>query len=150
MRSITILSFILLAILPGCAGKQLSDKEVAKLKGGKTKVVAYGFCIPMDHLIKTAMTRHTMTYLVNGKPVGKMKTCSYATFRVPSGYWKSRFVSDSFPLGGHYLPRMIFRPGKTQYLYIWPSGNGTFSGEWVSKAEADKGIADIKKIGQLF
>jgi hypothetical protein len=123
---------------------------IAKLQGGRTTVVVYGFCVPMDHLIKTTLHRITMTYMVNGKKIGTMKSCSYKTFSVPSGYWKSRFPQN-IPMGlQNYLPAMMFKPGKTQYLYMKPAGYGTFDGVWVSKAQADKGIAEIKKIGQFF
>jgi len=149
IRIAVALLFVALAGLVGCTTKPLPAELIAKLKGGTTKVVVYGFCVPMDHLIKTAITRYTMTFVVNGKSIGTMKSCSYATFSVPSGYWKSKFVPSGlrFP---HSLPSMIFRPGKTQYLYMRPAGYGNFSGHWISKAEAEKGIAAIKNIKQLF
>ena len=147
IRGIAILSAIALIGLAGCK-KPPSPKLLKSLKGGTTKVVVYGFCIPMDHLIKTAMTRRTLTFVVNGKKVGTMQTCSFATFRVPSGYWEAKFTGGSF--FGHHLPGEIYRPGKTQYLHMYPSGNSTFTGRWVGKAEAKQGIAEIKQIGQLF
>ena len=78
-----------------------------------------------------------------------MKTCSYGKFNVPSGYWSAKFQPHglAFP---YSVPKMKYRPGATQYLYMHPSGNGTFTGIWVSKARADKGMADIRKIGQMF
>jgi hypothetical protein len=154
----------LVAVLAGCATAPPLPEEIAKLKGGTTTVVAYGFCVPMDHLIKTTLTRHTMTFVVDGKDVGTMQTCSYKTFSVPSGYWEAEFINR----GGLNLPRLLsppsmkFRPGATQYLYIAPAGNGTYSYNWVDKANgtysynwvdkatADKGIAEIKKISQVF
>jgi len=143
--------FFVLVNLAGCAEKnQPSADMIAKLKGGTTKVVVFGFCIPMDHLIKTAITRQSITYKVNGKSVGTMMTCSYATFKVPSGYWRSEFVRGGLNYFWSPLPEMIFHPGKTQYLYMMPAGNGTYEGKWVSKAEADKGIAEIKSIKQIF
>jgi len=140
-----------LVSLVGCAVTPKPSAEmIAKLKGGTTKVVVYGFCVPMDHLIKTTLTRLTMRYVVNGKTVGSMNNCSYATFNVPSGYWKSEFVRGGLNYFWSPLPELIFHPGKTQYLYMKPAGYGTYEGEWVSKAEADKGIANIKKINQVF
>ena len=146
---IALIFVVVLAGLTGCAQKKLPAAQLAKLKGGTTKVVVYGFCVPMDHVIKITMTRARLRFIVNGKTVGTMKTCSSATFKVPSGYWSAQF-KGSFALFGHYLPKMIYRPGKTQYLYMYPAGNGTYEGEWVSKAQAKKGIAEIKRIGQLF
>ncbi len=146
--------FALLVTSFGLAGcqttKQPSPEMIAKLQGGKTKVVIYGFCVPMDHLVKTTLMRATMTYVVNGKKIGAMKTCSYKTFSVPSGYWESHFSTNPLVAVGSSLPAMVFKPGQTQYLYMRPAGYGTFEGVWVSKAQADKGIADIKKIGQVF
>ena len=150
MRLSVMMTLFAGAALAGCAGKQLSPQKLAKLKGGKTTVVVYGFCAPIDHLVKTSLTRTTLTYVVNGKRVGTMKTCSFGKFKVPSGYWASKFVYPiplSFPIS---LPRMAFHPGKTQYLHMRPAGGSRFSGHWVSKAEADKGIAAIKQIGQVF
>ena len=86
--------------------------------------------------------------IVNGKQVGTMKTCSFGRFRVPSGYWDVKFVGRHF--FGDHLPGEIFRPGKTQYLYMYPAGNSNFFGRWVSKAEAEEGIAKIREIGQFF
>lgn len=147
MKRAFVVSLVLL--FAGCATQQLSQKEIAKLTGGTTTVVVFGFCVPMDHIIQTAMTRSTLTYVVNGKKVGSMKTCSHATFRVPSGYWPSKFVPSGlqFP---YTLPAMAFKPGKTQYLHMRPAGYGTYSPHWVSQAEAQRGIAEIKKIGQIF
>ena len=143
--------FLIFGSLAGCAEKnQPSADKIARLQGGTTKVVVYGFCVPMDRLIKTTITRQSLTYKVNGKPVGTMNTCSYATFKVPSGYWESVFVGSGFSFFASYVPGMIFHPGKTQYLYMRPAGNGTYEGSWVSKAEADKGIAEIKSINQMF
>ncbi|MGI9410169.1 MAG: hypothetical protein ACR2OV_08845 [Hyphomicrobiaceae bacterium] len=151
MRIVMAISVTALAALAGCAAKpQLSPQEIAKLKGGTTTVVVYGFCAPIDHLVKTALTRYTLTYEVNGKSVGTMQSCSYAKFQVPSGYWSSKFVRAAFLAFPHSVPRAAFRPGKTQYLHMVPTGNSTFSGRWVSKAKADNGIAAIKKIGQVF
>lgn len=138
------------AAVAGCATKpELSAAEIAKLKGGTTKVVVYGFCVPMDHLIKAAITRNTITYVVNGRPVGTMKSCSYGTFNVPSGYW-----SSEFQISNHIFPQPVqplaFRPGATQYLHMRPAGNSTFSADWVSKDVAERGIAEIKTIGQMF
>lgn len=149
MRFVMVLPFVMMAALTGCAVKQLSPQEIAKLKGGTTTVVVYGFCVPMDHLIKTTMTRYSLTFFVNGKSVGKMKSCSFAKFRVPSGYWTAQFGRSAL-----YFPyttrKLVFRPGKTQYLYMAPGGNGTYDAIWVDKARADKDIAAIKKIGQMF
>lgn len=149
MRLAKVLPFGLMAALAGCAAKQLSPQEIAKLRGGTTTVVVYGFCVPMDHLIKTTMTRYSLTFVVNGKAVGKMKSCSFARFRVPSGYWTAHFSRTGlfFP---YTTRKLVFRPGKTQYLYMAPGGNGTYDAIWVGKARADKDIADIRKIGQMF
>ena len=147
--------FVFLVTVFGLAGclttKQPSAEMIAKLQGGRTTVVVYGFCVPMDHLIKTTMNRVTMTYVVNGKKIGTMQTCSYKTFNVPSGYWSSRFSSGFLSgHGGGHLSDMAFKPGHTLYIYMKPSGFGQFEGRLVSKAQADKGIAEIKKIGQVF
>ena len=72
------------------------------------------------------MTRRTLTNVVNGKKAGTMQTCSFAMFRVPSGYWDAKFTEGNF--FGHHLPDEIYRPGKTQYLHMYPSGNSTFTG----------------------
>ena len=144
--------FVFLVAIFGLTGcqttKQPSAEMIAKLQGGKTKVVLYGFCVPMDHLVKTTLIRHSITFSVNGKRMGTMKSCSYKTFTVPSGYWNSHYAQPlaiPVPLG-----HMIFEPGKTKYIYMRPAGYGSFEVISVSKAQADKGIADIKKIGQVF
>ena len=149
MKFVRTISVVLLAALAGCAVKQLSPKEIAKLQGGTTTIVVYGFCVPMDYLISTTLTRYTLTFKVDGKTIGTMKSCSFAKFRVPSGYWSMSFVRSGlfFP---HLAPKYPFRPGKTQYLYMAPGGNGTYDPVWVDKARADKDIAAIKKIGQMF
>ncbi|MGH1418867.1 MAG: hypothetical protein ACRBCJ_08410 [Hyphomicrobiaceae bacterium] len=136
--------------LAGCK-EPLSPDQIAKLKGGTTTVVVHGFCIPMDHLIQTAMTRVKLDFVVNDKIVGSMWTCSHATFKVPSGYWKAKFTQAGFivPLS-HHIFEPTFHPGKTQYLYMAPAGNSTFSGRWVSKAQSDEGIAAIKNIKQFY
>lgn len=149
-RIAIVFCFLSLISLAGCATKSVpTSGEIAKLQGGTTKVVVYGFCVPMDHLIKTTLTRMTLTYVVNGKNIGTIKTCGYKSFSVQSGYWESHFLQGglSFPI---HLPKMIFRPGQTQYLYMKPAGYGTFEGEWVGKSEAEKSIANIKQINQLF
>lgn len=135
--------------LTGCLKKSPSPELLAKLKGGTTTVVAFGFCVPMDHLIKTTLTRHTMRIVVDGKTVGQMKSCSYTTFKVASGYSTIEFyyTTSLFPRA---FPGMVLRPGKTQYLYIQPAGNSTYDADWVSKEIADKRIAEIKQIGQIF
>jgi len=136
-----------MTVLTGCAVKTLSPEEIKKLQGGYTTVVVYGFCVPADYLFQGTLTRGTLTYVVNDKKIGTMKTCSYATFRVPSGYWESRFDTGWIP---HRVLKSKFRPGATQYLHMRPAGNGNFRGLWVDKAKADAGIAEIKKIGQVF
>ncbi len=147
-RIIAVLSIVALTGLLGCAQKQLSPEELAKLQGGHTTVVVYGFCIPADHLFGITISRFTYKYVVNDKQVGTIQYCGHATFRVPSGYWPSKFVIPyGFPIS---LPAMKFRPGATQYLYMKPNGNNSFRGVWVDKAQADEGIAAINKIGQVF
>ena len=148
-RILSLISLVALLGLAGCK-KPPSPELLAKLKGGTTTVVVYGFCIPMDHLIKTALTRYTLTFVVNEKRVGTMKTCSCATFSVPSGYWDAGFSSSSGPSLLHPVPGEIYRPGETQYLHMYPAGHYTFAGRWVSKAEAESGMAEIRKIGQMF
>lgn len=104
----------------------------------------------MDHLLQTAITRATLTYEVDGKSVGTMQTCSSKTFHVKSGYWNTKFYV-SMSLGfGHNLMEQVYRPGATQYLYMYPAGQGSYYGKWVDKAEADRDIAEIRKIGQMF
>ncbi|MEM9358702.1 MAG: hypothetical protein AAGB04_21185 [Pseudomonadota bacterium] len=149
MKFVRIITVVCLLAISGCAGKQLSPQEIAKLKGGTTTVIVYGFCVPMDYLISTTLTRYTLTFKVNGKPIGKMKSCSYAKFRVPSGYWSMSFGRTDFYIPS-ITPKYPFRPGKTQYLYMAPGGNGTYDPVWVDKARADKDIAAIKNIGQMF
>lgn len=121
---------------------------IAKLQGGKTNVVIYGFCVPMDHLVKTTLIRQTIKYIVNGKTIGSMKSCSYKTFTVPSGYWDSHYAQFlALPTSmGH----MTFEPGKTKYIHMKPTGYNYFDAVSVSKAQANKDIAEIKKIGQVF
>lgn len=140
---------VMLCFLAGCAANELSSSEISRLKGGTTTVVVYGFCIPMDHLIKTAMTRSTLDFVVDGKNVGSMQTCSHQSFNVKSGYWSTSFLPRgmSFP---HNLHNQAYRPGATQYLFMSPAGYGTFDGNWVDKSTADSGIAEIRKIGQMF
>lgn len=144
--------FVLLVTVFGLTAcqttKQPSPEMIAKLQGGKTKVVIYGFCVPMDHLVKTTLMRLSISYTVNGKRIGTMKSCSYKTFTVPSGYWNSHYAQPlALPISmGH----MTFEPGKTKYIYMKPTGFDYFDAVLVSKAQADKGIAEIKKIGQVF
>jgi hypothetical protein len=147
-RITTVFLFIALMGLAACK-KPPSPEKLAKLQGGTTTVVVYGFCIPVAHLFQTTLTRHTLTYAVNGKAMGTMKSCSFRTFRVPSGYWDARFTGGG-NLFGHGVPGQIYHPGKTQYLHMYAAGNNSFTGRWVSKAEAQQGIAEIKKIGQLY
>lgn len=152
-------SSILLAIsgaallLAGCK-KGPSPEMLAKLKGGWTTVTVYGFCVPMAHILKNTFTRHKINFVINGKTYGTMTTCGYGTFRVPSGYWPdAKFV---YATGGHnfgfgnFILDSTFRPGKKQYLYYDPSGNYSWTGMWVSKERAEKGIAEIKKIGEMW
>lgn len=149
MNNIWPAGVVLLAALAGCAAEKLPPGELARLQGGTTTVVVYGFCVPMDHLIKTSLTRHTLTFMVDGNKVGSMQSCSHATFQLKSGQWSTAFVPSNalFP---HTLPDQIYRPGTTQYLYMYPAGYGQFDPKWVTKAEADAGIAEVKKIGQVF
>lgn len=139
-----------LLFLAACAQNKLSPDEASRLQGGTTTVVVYGFCIPMDHLIKTAMTRSTINFLVDGQKVGTMQSCSHQTFTVKSGYWNAKFEQEGLFGSSTWLHEEVFRPGETQYLYMYPAGYGTFGSKWVSKADADGGIAAISKIGQMF
>lgn len=149
-RVILVCCLISLLGVAGCK-KPPSPEMIAKLKGGTTTVVAYGFCIPMAHLIKNTFTRHTLQFVVNGKVVGTMKSCGFGTFRVPSGYWSAEFrVAGGFGMATGTVFDGTFRPGQTQYLHMSPAGHGMFHGRWVSKAQADAGIAEIKKIGQMW
>lgn len=151
MKRVLLASVAMLTVLVGCAAPQtLPPEELARLKGGTTTVVVYGFCVPMDQLINVTITRHTMDFIVDGQKVGSMQTCSHATFSVKSGQWSTTFASTqpfAFP---NTLPPQIYRPGTTQYLHMAPAGYHQFNPYWVSKAEADAGIAKIKKIGQMF
>lgn len=113
-------------------------------------MVAFGFCVPMDHIIKTTMTRYSLNIVVDDKPVGKMLSCGHATFKVASGYSTIKFVPYGFLQVPHTYRGMILRPGKTQYLYLRPAGDRMYTSHWVSKAEADKRIGEIKQIGQIF
>jgi len=140
----------LLCLLPGCAAQQqLAPAEIARLKGGTTTVVMYGFCVPMEQLIKTTMARYTIDFIVDGKKAGSMQSCSSATFRVKSGYWNTTFESHSNSYGITMLEQ-IYRPGATQYLYMYPAGYGTFQGKWVNQTEANSDIAELRKIGSVF
>ena len=71
------------------------------------------------------------------------------TFQVKSGYWTTTFSQGglTFPT---VEPQHAYEPGSTQYLHMYPAGHGTFSGQWVSKSEAEKGIAEIRKISQML
>lgn len=152
LRLFVGLAFAAVITLGGCA-KPPSPEEIAKLKGGRTKVVVFGFCIPFDHLIKTTITRHKLTFFLNDKPVGQMNSCSTATFDVPSGYWRGHFQTTYTALDGLYPHGVMpakYHPGTTKYLHMRPVGNQMFRGFWVDKAKADKGIARIKQISQMF
>lgn len=138
-----LLRLTILSLLAGCAQQQLSTAEIARLQGGTTTVVVYGFCVPAEELFKTTMYRYTIDYVVDGKTVGSMQSCSHATFHVKSGYWSSS-------LSRGILGDEIYRPGATQYLYMYPAGYGLFAGKWVSQSEAKAGIEEIRKIGQVF
>lgn len=138
---------LLSSVLAGCVANQLSEAEIARLQGGTTTVVVFGFCVPMNHIVKTTLFRTTMDFVVDGKVVGKMQTCSHKTFQVKSGYWSASFAPPgSFPSS---IGTQIYRPGAIQYLYMAPDGHG-YTPKWVSKAEADQGIAEINKIGQIL
>jgi hypothetical protein len=150
MYKALLTSVATLITLSGCAANKLSPDEISKLKGGTTTVVAYGFCVPMDYIVQTAITRATMDIVVDGQVVGTMQTCSFATFKVKSGYWNIAFKPQGLLGGGANLGEEVFKPGVTQYLSMQPAGYGQFSGSWVSKADADQGIAAIRKIGQVF
>lgn len=147
-----ILAFCIGSIgcLCGCAPNLLAPEEIAKLKGGTTTVVVYGFCVPINHLVKTTLTRSTLNIIVDGKAVGTIETCSHATFSVPSGYWETSFQPQGLMGWPSAIGRQAYRPGVTQYLSMQPAGNYSFSGHWVTKAEADRGIAEIRKIGQML
>jgi hypothetical protein len=142
--------FALAITLAGCA-KSLSDAEIKKLEGGQTNVVVYGFCVPMDHLIKTTIARAGVTIKADGRQVGRMKTCGHTRFRMASGYKQLAFHFDNSLLDIPSTTRpLAFKPGNTNYIYMKPGGNGTWFAREVSKAEAERAIAEIKQIGQMF
>ena len=148
LRTATSIAIAALTILTACTKKPPPPEQIAKLRGGTTTVIAYGFCIPIQRLLRLSITSNTMTYVVNGKPVGTMRTCSYAKFKVPSGYWESHFNPPPF-LGmqiPHRVPASAFKPGATQYLHMYPNGNSGFYAAWVPKSVAEKGIAELKQI----
>ncbi|MGE0052866.1 MAG: hypothetical protein AB7S74_01540 [Hyphomicrobium sp.] len=149
-KALSVAAAVIGAFLTGCATQQISPAEVAKLQGGTTTVVVYGFCVPADHLIKTTMYRYTLDVIVDGQKVGSMQSCGDTTFRVKSGYWKTEFKPSTLLGFPHQLPEQVYRPGVTQYLYMYPAGYGQYSPKWVSQAEAQSGIEEIRKIGQMF
>lgn len=150
MREISWAIITASALLAGCAAKeQLSSAEIKQLQGGTTTVVMYGFCVPMEQLIKTTMARYTIDFIVDGKKVGSMQSCNSATFHVKSGYWNTTFESHGNSYG-ITMTEQAYRPGATQYLAMYPAGYGGFQGKWVDQATAKSEINDLSKVGSVF
>ena len=67
-------------MIAGCATAPppMSQTEIARLQGGAATLVVYGFCVPMDHLIKTTLYRYSISVAVNDQTVGTMQSCGHA------------------------------------------------------------------------
>lgn len=136
----------------GCAQQpKLTADELAKLQGGRTTVVAYFQCAPINYLTGGKIMTYTPTIRVDGKEVGKIEYCGHTRFTVDSGQ-RQLVISNPnsvFNRDGTSRPQ-IFRPGATQYLSIQQDGYYVITHHWVRKADADTGIAALDKIKPVF
>lgn len=136
----------------GCAQQpKLTAEELGKLKGGRTTVVAYFVCAPINYVTGAKLATYTANILVDGKVVSKIEDCGHTRFTVDSGQRELAVANPNnlFSPNGH--PRTeIFRPGATQYLSVHQDGQTVLSHRWRTKSEAEEGIAALNKIKPVF
>jgi len=139
-------------VVAGCAAQpKLTAEELAKLKGGTTHVVAYFECAPINYLTGGKIVTPTSVIRVDGKQVGKIEYCGHTRFTVPSGQRQLAIARPDSIFNPEGVPRAeIFRPGTTQYLSISQDGYQVIHHRWVTKADAEQGIAAIKQIKPVF
>lgn len=136
----------------GCAQQpKLTAEELGKLKGGRTTVVAFFECAPINYLTGGKISTYTSVIWVDEQEAAKIEYCGHTRFTVDSGergLALSRSASLFFPKG---VPRPeIFRPGTTQYMHIWQDGHYVLHHRWVTKEEAEQGIKAIVEVKPVF
>lgn len=145
-------AIIVVLTVAACATKpKLTPQELAALRGGKTTVVAYFECAPINYITGGMVAKHSHRIYVDDQVVASIVYCGHTTFTLDSGQrqFSVENLQSLFNPKGVASP-MTFRPGKTQYLKIYYLDGNMLLYKWVSKSEADQEIAAIKKIKPVF
>lgn len=143
---------IIAVAVAGCVSHpKLTAEELAKLKGGRTEVVAYYACAPINYITGSKVMTQTRVIRVDDKDVAKIEYCGHTRFSVDSGQRNLAIASpdNMFNPKGVGRPE-IFRPGTTQYLSIYQDEYYVVFHSWTSKSEAEEAIAAIKQVKPVF
>lgn len=136
----------------GCVSHpKLTAEELAKLKGGRTEVVAYYACAPINYITGGKIMTHTRVIRVDGMEVGKIDYCGHMRFSVESGQRDLAIAKpESMIIPKGVARPEIFRPGVTQYLSIYQDEYGVIFHSWSTKEKAEEAIAAIQQVKPVF
>ncbi|MEL7542398.1 MAG: hypothetical protein AAGJ70_01355 [Pseudomonadota bacterium] len=137
-------------LLAACAAKPLPPAELAKLQGGTTKLVVYAECAPINRLTGLRLAGARYVVRVKGKVIARLRSCMSKRVSVPSGSHPISVAHQSGSLFGPQSRDGIFRPGATQYLFVYRSGSANVFHRWGTAAHAKQIIANGKSVKQFW